>query len=72
MLNKTCLLSEAMNKFDKITQKRGKSLNKTGMVVINENEDMVDGLSDTNSHAVGFFNKKNSMNSCKNGGINVA
>lgn len=47
-MNKTCLLSDAMNKFDKITQKRGKSLNKTGMIIINENEDIVDGMSDTN------------------------
>lgn len=63
-MNKTCLLSDAMNKFDKITQKRGKSLNKTGMIIINENEDIVDGMSDTNQHAINFFNKKNSMNSC--------
>lgn len=45
-MNKTCLISEAMNQFENISNKRGKSLNKTGMVMINENEDMVDGISD--------------------------
>jgi hypothetical protein len=44
-----------MNNIDQISQKRGKSLNKTGMIVINENEDIVDGLSD--DPAV-FFKKK--------------
>ncbi len=57
-LNKTCLLSDAMNNIDQISQKRGKSLNKTGMIVINENEDIVDGLSD--DPAV-FFKKKHQL-----------
>jgi hypothetical protein len=54
-----------MNKFDKITQKRGKSLNKTGMIIINENEDMVDGISD---NPVVFFNRKKDSMSHNDGG----
>jgi hypothetical protein len=49
-----------MNQFENISNKRGKSLNKTGMVMINENEDMVDGLSD---NPMTFFkHKKDSYN----------
>ena len=52
-LNKTCLIAEDLfmannnnnegeQKGGGMLSKRGKSLNKTGMVVIDENEDMVD------------------------------
>ena len=45
-MNKTCFISEAFEGA-KITQsgnvsKRGKSLNKTGMIAVDENEDMTD------------------------------
>lgn len=47
--------------FENIQKKtRGKSLNKTGMIVINENEDIVDGMSD---NPLSFFKqKKESIN----------
>lgn len=46
-LNKTCLISQAfedqqmMGGSGNITR-RGKSLNRTGMIVVDENEDMID------------------------------
>lgn len=50
MMNKTCLLSDALKNLqdDNLllqtegNGKRGKSLNKTGLVVLNENENIVD------------------------------
>ena len=48
-MNKTCLLSDMMMSENfqggtciSTTNKRGKSLNKTGMIVIDENEDIID------------------------------
>jgi hypothetical protein len=51
-LNKTCLISDEIaggnfsknfkNENSGVISKRGKSLNKTGMVVIDENEDIAD------------------------------
>jgi hypothetical protein len=62
-MNNTCLLS---NSFQTDLKKRVKSLNKTGLVVIDDHEDIVDGLNDNPPN---FFGKKHNE---KNNTANVA
>ena len=57
-MNQTCLLSDALHNFENLN-KRGKSLNRTGMVMINENEDIVDY--DNTPNTVFFHQKKDSV-----------